>query len=38
MFIESNPKDKVYRDLIDLVFEICDEFVLECDIYNLCYN
>lgn len=28
MFIESNPKGKVYRDLIDLVFEICDEFVL----------
>ena len=28
MFIETNPKDKVYRDLIDLVFEICDEFVL----------
>ena len=28
MFIESNPKGKVHRDLIDLVFEICDEFVL----------
>ena len=28
MFIESNPKGKVYRDLIDLAFEICDEFVL----------
>lgn len=28
MFIQMNPKDKVYRDLIDLAFEICDEFVL----------
>ena len=28
MFIETNPKDKVYRDLIDLAFEVCDEFVL----------
>lgn len=28
MFIETNPKDKVYRELMDLAFEICDEFVL----------
>lgn len=28
MVIETNPKDKVYIDLIDLAFEICDEFVL----------
>lgn len=28
MFIETNPKGKVYRDLIDLAFEVCDEFVL----------
>jgi len=28
MFIESEPKDKVYRDLIDLAFDICDEFLL----------
>ena len=27
MFIETNPRDKVYIDLIDLAFEICDEFV-----------
>lgn len=28
MFIQTNPEDKTYRDLIDLAFEICDEFVL----------
>ena len=28
MFIETNPNNKIYRDLIDLAFEICDEFVL----------
>ena len=28
MFIETNPKDKTYRDLIDLAFDICDEFIL----------
>ena len=28
MFIETNPKDKIYRDLIDLAFEICEEFIL----------
>ncbi|OPJ60259.1 stage III sporulation protein AH [Clostridium chromiireducens] len=28
MFIEDNSKEKVYRDLIDLVFGICDEFIL----------
>lgn len=28
MFIETNPKDMTYRDLIDLACEICDEFVL----------
>jgi len=28
MFIETNPKDMTYRDLIDLAFEICDEFIL----------
>ncbi|MDQ0163272.1 stage III sporulation protein AH [Aeribacillus alveayuensis] len=26
--IDSNPKDKVYSQLIDLAFEICDEFHL----------
>lgn len=28
MFITSNPKDKIYRDLMDLAFDICDEFIL----------
>ena len=28
MFIETNPTDMTYRDLIDLAFEICDEFIL----------
>jgi len=28
MFIENNPEDKIYRDLIDLAFDICDEFIL----------
>lgn len=28
MFIKTNPKEKVYRDLIDLAFEVCNEFVL----------
>ncbi len=28
MFIENNPENKVYRDLIDLAFDICDEFIL----------
>ena len=28
MFIETNPKDMTYRDLIELAFDICDEFVL----------
>lgn len=28
MFIETNPKERIYRDLIDLAFEICNEFVL----------
>lgn len=27
-FISTNPKGKVYQDLIDLAFECCDEFVL----------
>ncbi|MGH4120391.1 stage III sporulation protein AH [Clostridium sp.] len=28
MFIETNPREKIYRDLIDLAFEVCNEFVL----------
>ncbi len=28
MFIDNNPENKVYRDLIDLAFDICDEFIL----------
>jgi len=28
MFIKNNPKDKIYIELIDLAFEICEEFVL----------
>lgn len=28
MFINSDPKDHVYRDLIDLAFDTCDEFIL----------
>lgn len=28
MFIRTNPKDQVYRDLIDLAFEVCDTFIL----------
>ncbi|WP_253200551.1 hypothetical protein [Clostridium sp. CF012] len=28
MFIETNPKEMIYKDLIDLAFEICSEFVL----------
>lgn len=28
MFIRTNPKDKVFEDLIDLAFEISDEFIL----------
>jgi hypothetical protein len=28
MFIRTNPSNKVYRDLIELAFEICDEFIL----------
>lgn len=28
MFIENNPEDKAYRDLIDLAFDTCDEFIL----------
>ncbi|ADL52271.1 hypothetical protein [Clostridium cellulovorans] len=28
MFIRTNPKGEVYRDLIDLAFEICDTFIL----------
>ncbi|MCB2355292.1 hypothetical protein [Clostridium estertheticum] len=31
MFIETNPKEKIYRDLIDLAFEVCNEFVLRSD-------
>ncbi|WP_461204952.1 stage III sporulation protein AH [Clostridium sp. DL1XJH146] len=26
--INSEPKDKVYRDLINLAFKVCDEFIL----------
>ncbi|MGK0467573.1 stage III sporulation protein AH [Clostridium sp.] len=28
MFIENDPKDNAYRDLIDLAFEVCDTFIL----------
>ena len=28
MFIAGNPKDEVYKDIIDVAFEICDEFIL----------
>ena len=28
MFITSDPKDKVYRKLLDVAFGICDEFLL----------
>ena len=28
MFITSDPKDKVYKDLLDLAFSVCDEFIL----------
>lgn len=28
MFIENDPKDNAYGDLIDLAFEVCDTFIL----------
>lgn len=28
MFITSDPKEKVYKDLLDYAFSVCDEFVL----------
>jgi hypothetical protein len=28
MFIKKDPKDKAYRDLIDLAFDVCDTFML----------
>ncbi|MBU3184889.1 stage III sporulation protein AH [Clostridium estertheticum] len=28
MFIDNDPKDNVYKDLIDLAFEVCDTFIL----------
>ena len=28
MFIQNDPKDNAYRDLIDLAFEVCDTFIL----------
>ncbi|EGW38005.1 hypothetical protein [Desulfosporosinus sp. OT] len=27
-FISTDPKGKVYHDLIDLAFQCCDEFIL----------
>jgi hypothetical protein len=28
MFIKSDPKGNVYKSLIDLAFDVCDEFIL----------
>lgn len=28
MFIKSEPKGKIYNELIELAFEVCDEFIL----------
>ena len=28
MFLENDPKDNAYRDLIDLAFKVCDTFIL----------
>lgn len=28
MFIEINPKNDVYKNLIDLAFDVCNEFIL----------
>lgn len=28
ILIASNPRDKIYTDLIDLAFQVCDEFIL----------
>lgn len=28
MYITSDPKDKVYKDLLDLAFSECEQFIL----------
>lgn len=28
MFIKSEPKGKIYEELIEIAFEVCDEFIL----------
>jgi hypothetical protein len=38
VIITKNPKDEVYRNLIDLAFDVCDEFVLVVHTYGLRFS